>query len=179
MRNKVTILLLFLYISTLCYGQKGKLFTVDRELSSSMINSIYQDRKGIVWMATEDGLNRYDGSKFTAYKHQEKNPFSLQNNYTRVLFEDRRQHFFVGTLTGLQTYDRSTERFTDVPMDFNSSPTVNANISSIIERKNGDILIGTSGHGIFTLSPEAKEIKDRQKPDLLPKIGRASCRERV
>lgn len=168
MRNKVTILFLLLYISTLCHGQKGKLFTVDRELSSSMINSIYQDRKGIVWMATEDGLNRYDGSKFTAYKHQEKNPFSLQNNYTRVLFEDRKQHFFVGTLTGLQIYDRSTERFTNVPMDFNSSPTVSANISSIIERKNGDVLIGTSGHGVFLLNPEAKKIEARQMPDLLP-----------
>ncbi|WP_281645050.1 hybrid sensor histidine kinase/response regulator transcription factor [Bacteroides zoogleoformans] len=168
MRDKITILFLFLCIPILCHGQKGKLFTVDRELSSSMINSIYQDRKGIIWIATEDGLNRYDGSKFTAYRHQEKNDFSLMNDYTRILFEDRLQHFFVGTLTGLQLYDRTTERFTTVSMDFSSGPNINANISTIIERKRGDVLIGTSGHGVFLLNPEEKEIKARQMPDLLP-----------
>lgn len=30
---------------------------------------IYQDRNGMIWIATEDGLNRYDGAKFITYKH--------------------------------------------------------------------------------------------------------------
>ena len=69
MKTKSILCFLCLCISILCYGQKGKLFTVDRELSSSMINSIYQDKEGIIWIATEDGLNRYDGAKFTVYKN--------------------------------------------------------------------------------------------------------------
>ncbi len=48
----------------------SKLFTTDKELSSSLINQIYQDRNGFIWIATEDGLNRYDGAKFTIYKHE-------------------------------------------------------------------------------------------------------------
>ena len=63
---KHTILILFLFLSLLCHGQSYKFFTTDRELSSSLINKIYQDRNGMIWIATEDGLNRYDGAKFRA-----------------------------------------------------------------------------------------------------------------
>lgn len=49
MRQKSAICFLYLFLSVLCYGQTGKLFTVDNELSSSMINSIYQDKEDIIW----------------------------------------------------------------------------------------------------------------------------------
>ena len=50
MRQKSAICFLYLFLSVLCYGQTGKLFTVDNELSSSMINSIYQDKEDIIWI---------------------------------------------------------------------------------------------------------------------------------
>ena len=114
MKQKTVICLLYLFLSVLCYGQTGKLFTVDNELSSSMINSIYQDKEDIIWIATEDGLNRYDGAKFSVYKHDFYDEHSLQNNYVRVLFEDKKGTFFVGTLNGLQTYDRATGIFSHI-----------------------------------------------------------------
>ena len=82
---KHTILILFLFLSLLCHGQSYKFFTTDRELSSSLINKIYQDRNGMIWIATEDGLNRYDGAKFITYKHDPENEYSLCHNYVRVL----------------------------------------------------------------------------------------------
>ena len=77
--------MLCLCLSLPCYGQEGKMFTVDRELSSSMLNKIYQDRDGIIWIATEDGLNRYDGAKFTVYRNEKDNPNSLLSDYVRIL----------------------------------------------------------------------------------------------
>lgn len=152
MIKKVHILLLYFCIAIVCYGQEGKIFTADKELSSSMINSVYQDKEGVVWIATEDGLNRYDAAKFTVYKNDPQNENTLKNNYTRIMFEDSKDNFYVGTLTGLQLYDRARESFTTIPMKFTTGDYYgNANISSIIERKNGDIVIGTSGHGIFII----------------------------
>lgn len=168
MNSRITLCILYLLSAALCYGQKGKLFTVDRELSSSMLNSIYQDKEGIVWIATEDGLNRYDGAKFTVYKHNPGNEHSLCNNYVRILFEDLQDNFFIGTLSGIQTYHRATGVFTDIPMLFDSGETMEANVSAIIERKNGDILIGTSGHGIFSLHTEEGRFVARQQPGLVP-----------
>ena len=83
MKNVFTFLLLL--FSLLCNGQSPKLFTTDKELSSSLINQIYQDRNGFIWIATEDGLNRYDGAKFTIYKHEPNNEHSLAHNFF-VLF---------------------------------------------------------------------------------------------
>lgn len=86
MKNVLTTLLLF--FSLLCHGQSSKLFTTDNELSSSLINQIYQDRNGFIWVATEDGLNRYDGAKFTIYKHDPNNEHSLAHSFVRTVFED-------------------------------------------------------------------------------------------
>ena len=50
MRAKLTfrLLLCFILSAVMCHAQRGKLLTADRELSSSMLNSIYQDRNGIL-----------------------------------------------------------------------------------------------------------------------------------
>ena len=68
MRKTLCIIALILQVIT-ANSQTCHLFTSDRELSSTMINKIYQDRNNMIWIATEDGLNRYDGSKFTIYKN--------------------------------------------------------------------------------------------------------------
>ena len=41
-------------------AQTGKFYSTDKELSNSLINAVYQDRKGFIWIATENGLNKFD-----------------------------------------------------------------------------------------------------------------------
>lgn len=164
----VSYILLLLLTSHLCHAQEGRLLTVDKELSSSMINDVYQDKEDIIWIATEDGLNCYDGAKFTTYKHIPDNPHSLKNNYTRILFEDFDGYFYIGTLNGIQTYDRATKRFTDLPLILGNGSPIEANVSSIIKSRNGNILVGTSGHGVFSLTEEEGNRKLQQIPDILP-----------
>ncbi len=132
-------------------AQEGKLFSADRELSNSMINHLLQDSCGVIWISTEDGLNSYDGSKFKVYKNDEKTSNSLMNNYVRCTLEDNTGRFFIGTLTGLQMYDRQTDQFTELPLHFETGERLNANIACLLQRKNGEILAGTNGHGIFRL----------------------------
>ena len=50
-------------------AQTGKVYTTDMGLSSSLINQIFQDQQGFVWVATEYGLNKFDGLRFTNYRH--------------------------------------------------------------------------------------------------------------
>ena len=80
---KTLLSILFLFFATYGYSQSEKLFTVDRELSNSNINQIYQAKDGVIWIATDDGLNRYDGAKFSIYKHKEGNDSSLVDNNVR------------------------------------------------------------------------------------------------
>ena len=162
MKIKFILCLLFLCLSTTFHGQEGKMFTVDKDLSSSMLNKIYQDRDGIIWIATEDGLNRYDGAKFTVYRNEKDNPHSLLNDYVRTLYEDKKGRFFIGSLNGLQIYDRATDSFTTIPMYLSSGVPIAPNIATILERNNGEILIGTSGHSMFLLETRGDSIKATQ-----------------
>lgn len=92
-------------------AQTGKVYTTDMGLSSSLINQIFQDQQGFVWVATEYGLNKFDGLRFTNYRHVSADSSSIKNNYVRTLFEDSRCNLLVGCIDGLMKYDRETDTF--------------------------------------------------------------------
>lgn len=160
---KKVFILLLLMLSSLAYGQSYKLFTSDRELSSSLINYIFQDRNGMMWIATEDGLNRYDGVKFTIYKHQLGNTHSLCNNYVRSLFQDSKGQLFVGTYNGLQLYDPATDSFSE-PASWSDGKPFNSNVVSIIERKNGEIWVAGNYLSKIIISGNRLIVSKRRLP---------------
>ena len=143
---------LFLLLGSLS-AQTGKMFSTDKELSNSLINKVYQDRKGFVWIATEDGLNKFDGTRFYIYRHQKNDSTSLKNNYVRTLYEDTNGCFWIGCINGLQLYDRSTDTFKEVNI-YKNNDIVHPHITDIIERSNGEIWMSTSGQGIISVKPE-------------------------
>lgn len=146
-----------------------RVYTSEHELPSSMVNQVYQDRDGVIWISTEDGLSRYDGANFVTFRCNEQDTVSLRNNYVRVTFEDSKGRFFVGTLTGLQLYDRATRQFKNIlPVVDGLKFTQGVNVSSIVETDRGMILIGTSGHGIFALNDLNEEMVMIQDAELLP-----------
>lgn len=149
MKQNLILLIVLLKSITFCYSQSSKLFTADRELSSSLINHIYQDKDGFIWIATEDGLNRYDGAKFTTYKHEDDNPYSLSHSFIRRLFEDNQGRLFICTHNGLQMYDSKKDCFSR-PATWNDGRPYEGNINSIIQRKNGDIWV--SGNVLSVLN---------------------------
>jgi signal transduction histidine kinase/ligand-binding sensor domain-containing protein/DNA-binding response OmpR family regulator len=116
-----------------------------------MITHLYQDHDGIIWISTEDGLNRYDGAKFSVIGKDRNKPTYLTNSFIRRTFEDNSGRFFVATLNGVQLYDRAKEEFTTIPLLLEEGGEINANTPSIVERRNGEIWIGTNGYGMFKL----------------------------
>jgi ligand-binding sensor domain-containing protein/signal transduction histidine kinase/CheY-like chemotaxis protein/AraC-like DNA-binding protein len=153
---------ILLLISYTARSQSGKLYTSDLQLSSNLINSIFQDSKGYIWIATEDGLNRYDGAKFVLYKSKKNTPGSPLNNYIKSIFEDKDKNLFFGFINGLQIYNHATDSFSDVHITSPINRKFNPHVSCMLQKKNGDILIGTSGFGIFKV--DLKKAKPTAKP---------------
>lgn len=137
-------------------AQTGKVYTTDMGLSSSLINQIFQDRQGFIWMATEYGLNKFDGSRFTNYRHVSGDSASIKNNYVRTLFEDSRQNLLIGCIDGLMKYDRETDTFLEIPM-FRVGKRVFPHITQIKELHNGEIWMTTTGQGMFRLDEQQKQ----------------------
>ena len=138
-------------------SQIGIFYSTDKDISNSLINFIYQDKRNYLWIATEDGLNKYDGIKFTVYKNNPKDTTSLKSNYVRCLFEDSKDRFWVGCINGLQQFDRKTNKFKEVKL-FSSDKRIYTHITSITESNDGSIWLSTSGEGVLKISNENGKI---------------------
>lgn len=85
--------------------------TVKDGLSEGTVRCIMQDNRGFMWFGTEDGLNRYDGYKFTVYKTNSTDSFSISNNNIKFFFNDKEGRLWVGTRYGMNIYDPLLDRF--------------------------------------------------------------------
>jgi two-component sensor histidine kinase/streptogramin lyase len=79
------------------------LLTAEDGLSNNSVQCIIQDKTGIVWMGTNGGLNRYDGSSFFQYSVLSQP--SLSNNVVTALMQGNDGHMWVGTENGLNILD--------------------------------------------------------------------------
>jgi len=74
MRYKHIFLFIFILLHhTLLFSQEFKpvfkRISTEDGLSQSHVSAMLMGRKGFMWFATDEGLNKYDGAKFTIYKH--------------------------------------------------------------------------------------------------------------
>lgn len=119
-------------------------------LSQSSAIAIHQDNLGQMWIGTRDGLNKYDGSKFTVYRSEIDNPYSLSNNDILAIEEDSDGFIWVGTYNGLNKYNPKTNTFTRYFHEDNNESLSNNTVWAIKELSNKEIWIGTSnGLSIF------------------------------
>jgi signal transduction histidine kinase/ligand-binding sensor domain-containing protein/DNA-binding response OmpR family regulator len=162
MKRPIKILVCFhlLLLNFNClFSQTTKLYSTEQGLSNSLINRIYQDKKGFIWVATEDGLNKFDGNKFVVYRKIQGDSTALKNNYVRTLFEDRCENLWIGCIDGLMIYDRNTNLFHEIEIYDGENTRIYPHITSIIERKNGDLWLATSGSGLFSIKKGKKTAK--------------------
>ena len=150
MRPIITLFIAVLFTLTHAKlrGQTGTFFSTDNVLSNSLINGIYQDSRGFIWISTEDGLNRFDGVRFNVYRSKRGDKNSLKNNYVRTVFEDSKGNIWVGCVNGLMRYDRGEDKFYEIKVRFRKQ-VVETHITSIIETQSGEIVMATSGVGII------------------------------
>ena len=102
----------------------------------------------MIWIATENGLNRFDGNKFTSYFFNPANTHSLCHNYVSYLFEDSHGRLFIGTYGGLQLYFPDTDSFSDIA-SYEDGKLFNQHINGIVETDDGRLIV--TGHRIVEL----------------------------
>ncbi|MEM9806357.1 MAG: two-component regulator propeller domain-containing protein, partial [Cyanobacteria bacterium P01_D01_bin.56] len=84
--------------------------SVDQGLSSSYVQDVTQDQDGFLWIATSNGLNRYDGYSFKPFTHQTNDSSSLGSNTIESLLVTRDGTLWVGGLE-LNKFDAATQTF--------------------------------------------------------------------
>lgn len=156
----LTFLFIFI-ISAKSNAQMARLYTSESGLANSQINSIYQDKRGFIWISTENGLSRFDGMNFMTFRFDRNKPSSIASNTVITTYEDSDNVFWVGTSAGLQTFSSEYNTFTKITLEDASVPNSDQHISSIMEiESDGEtkILATSSGHGVYVLDKESHKI---------------------
>ena len=72
-----------------------KHFSVINGLASNTVSTVKQDKDGFIWMATGNGLQRYDGHSFITFKSRINDPNTIPSNHINVLYEDSKKNLWL------------------------------------------------------------------------------------
>ncbi len=118
--KQVLLILLLSFQGAGLFGQLFGLPHLERHTSSSGLSNnsimdIHQDKFGFLWVATADGLNRYDGYEFTTFQHHANDSTSLADNWLHALSQTRTGELLVGTQKGgVSIYNQRKGTFTNL-----------------------------------------------------------------
>jgi ligand-binding sensor domain-containing protein len=128
--------------------------TTNDGLSQGYVTAILQDRRGFMWFATRDGLNRYDGNAFVVYKHNPNDPGSLSSNFIEDLVEDDHGYLWISTNTGVNKFDPISDRFTRYFHDPKNPNSIGGTyITRIARDRRGCLWFGTQDSGLDKFYP--------------------------
>lgn len=129
-------------------------------LSQSTVLKIFQDKKGFIWFATRDGLNKYDGYTFTVYRHIFNDHNSISSSSITCISEDLNENLWVGTADGgINKMDKETGKFIHFKKTDTKDDISKINISSIIVTKDNKVLASVYGSRLIDIDVKSNLVK--------------------
>jgi signal transduction histidine kinase/ligand-binding sensor domain-containing protein/CheY-like chemotaxis protein len=125
-------------------------------LSQSTVMSILQDSQGFLWLATESGLDRYDGYSIREYRRERGNEHGLVNDYIWKIAEDARGDLWLATYGGgVARWDRRNDRFQQFRHDPNNPDSLASDaVRTLLIDSNGRVWAANERHGLDVIDPQ-------------------------
>jgi ligand-binding sensor domain-containing protein len=121
-----------------------EIFTQENGLPNNLIQYIYQDSKGWMWIGTSQGLSRFDGYSFMNFLSEPDDSTSIKGNLVRVIKEDSKGNLLVGTENGgLNIFDRGKENFSHPRNALSGTIFKDVSVNDIAVDGDGKTYIGT------------------------------------
>ena len=151
----VLFLLLIPGFAFTCHGQSYyfRRYQVDDGLSHNSVTSILQDSKGLMWIGTRGGLNRFDGYTFKTIRNNKDQLGYLGNNQITSIAEDKKGMIWIGTGKGLFKYDPLKELL--IQLDIVPQFYIRG---LVIDAKNNIWFL--SGYELFRYDPVQNKLED-------------------
>jgi len=93
---------LFFLAQNLCIAQQFnvKTYSFNEGLTTYNIKKAVQDKYGFIWLATQDGVYRYDGTNFESYKKSSDGSASIRENFIFDIALGYDENLYIASFTG-------------------------------------------------------------------------------
>lgn len=151
--KNIFLLIVFLFPITQVFSQKTETnliyrYSTEQGLSNNTIHSVLQDSKGFIWIATDEGLNKFDGKNFTRFAIN-KGRYSLSHNRTQTMILAPDGNIWAGTSDGLNIYNYKSDSIIKVRNNTSPMKLVYNDITALIANTDqSKIWMGTYGNGV-------------------------------
>ena len=150
-------------------------------LSNSMVNCIYRDSQGYVWLGTGYGLNRYDGYRIRTYFSYDKDTTTLRNNRVDEIQEAYGGRLWLKQGMNYTLYDPVTEKVDRTPGRWLASQGIKGGVEYLHLDSKKNYWIKTYEDGFYFFNPVTKNLKHISfgyGPDQFAKeFGISACAE--
>ncbi len=154
--------LLFFFQVIYCYANcqskniEFEHLDINSGLSHNQVLCTLQDRQGFMWFGTGDGLDKYDGYKFTVYKNDLKDSNSLSENSISAMIEDANGDIWIATSGGgLNKFNKVTNKFTRYKNIPNNTNSLSSDfVNGLIQDDKGNFWIGAENGGLNYFEPD-------------------------
>ena len=147
-------------------------------LSNSQVMALLRDSKGIVWIGTPYGLNRYDGYRVHTFYSDPRDSTTLRSNYVDAIFEATDGKLWLRQGMSYSIFDPLTERCDRHPERWLEKQGIKGGIEFLHIDSQGDFWVKTYTDGFYHYRPKTKSLKRYPfgygEQEFVPDIGVSS-----
>lgn len=171
----IKLILLLLFFTPIYYtsAQAPSLYferiATQNGLSHNKVNCILQDKRGFMWIGTNDGLNRFDGQRFNVFRNDPEDSSSITGNIITGLLEDSEGIVWIATADGgLSRYDyrlapnKQFRQYRNRPGDSLSIPT--NSINALMEDDQHRLWLATSNASVILFNKRSEKFINPKAP---------------
>jgi ligand-binding sensor domain-containing protein/signal transduction histidine kinase len=133
-------------------------YTTGSGLISNQVNSILQDEQGYIWLATTDGLQRFDGVRYKTFRHDPKDPSSIPSNFVgQLIFGPDKNLWMMLSEGQVCIFNTKTFVFKKVPVKTKKEFVVNGTARALMADEYGNMFLGVASSEILTYNAKTNE----------------------
>ena len=121
-------------------------YTIDDGLPQSFVEDFFQDKKGFLWVSTQDGLSRFNGYEFENFYSNPFDSTTILSNYIIGMSNWNEDSICFTTRIGISIFDPISKKFKNFPFALNND-TIGAVTSSVF--LDADSIIVSTSKGLF------------------------------
>tara|TARA_Y100001947_G_scaffold156792_1_gene165556 strand:+ start:2216 stop:5569 length:3354 start_codon:yes stop_codon:yes gene_type:complete len=160
LKRNTTLLLVFIFNSFVSGSKTFDRLTVREGLSENIVHSVADDKRGFIWIGTDEGLNRYDGYEPVIYRSNPFDTTALSGNRVFGLFKDSEGDIWASTDKSLDLYKYGKNTFRRHATE--SRPVF------VTEDTLGNIWVASKQSGVFKINKITGKTKNYRFSPLDP-----------